>query len=918
MMSVTSVTATGGAGSWTPLRTWHLASTSDVGDAGATVSLPGFDASSWTAAPARSTVMGALVRSGEVDDVFYSSTMRDRVDRTRFCVPWWFRSLFTVSGAGRTHVRVCGVIPRAELWVNGQLVLDARTLAGAYDVETVDVTDVVSPGLNALALLVHPGDPMQDLSIGWVDWSQAPPDHNMGPWRDVVIGRTGPVQIGAPHVVTAFDPEVGALRAHLTVSVDVYNRTSERLAVLLAGVVTGDNADLAFSREVVLRAGEYALVSFGGTPADEPGDAEPLGADDGGAGEAAGRAGDVAGGGADAVRLVVEDPELWWPAGDGRQPLYDASVTAHVRGLLSDHAETTFGIRTVTSEIRPGGGRQFAVNGRPVQVLGAGWSPDLFLRHDHRRLAAQLALAAHLGLNAIRPEGKLENPEFYDLCDALGLMVLPGWECCNKWEAAAGTGGTPWDVHDAVVAERSMASEAELLRSHPSVVAFLIGSDFAPPEDVAARYVRALEAKGWDLPVVASATAQGTAVTGASGMKMTGPYDWVPPVYWYGRDPELGGAVGFNSETSAGHTVPRMASLRRMLSDEELDRLWQHPSLPQYHSGPESVFDNLGLFATALTERYGAPTGAEDFVEKAQLAAYEAVRAQFEAFTSRACDDQPATGVVYWMLTPPWPSLNWQLFDYELDTPGSYWGARKALERLHVLYAYDAGTVQVLNRTGAKTGPHTVVVRRWRVDGALAGDDRHELASVAPGVPVDVTGAESPQGVTGAWFLELELYGPAGRQSRNVYWLSGTADVLDHSARDWFTTGVSQYADLRAVGGLRVREARRPRVRARATAEVSGADVAVAVHLHHDDPTGPPAVQLHASVHRAGAPVAPVLWDDNDVTLFRGQSVVLTGRLRAAAAGHHERLRVEVGGFNLHRPLVLPLDVPPPGPGPAV
>ena len=60
-------------------------------------------------------------------------------------------------------------------------------------------------------------------------------------------------------------------------------------------------------------------------------------------------------------------------------------------------------------------------------------------------------------------------------------MILAGWECCDKWESAAKTGGEPWDAADEKVAAASMASEARLLRNHPSVIGFLIGSDNAPP-----------------------------------------------------------------------------------------------------------------------------------------------------------------------------------------------------------------------------------------------------------------------------------------------------------------------------------------------------------------------------------------------------------------------------------------------------
>jgi exo-1,4-beta-D-glucosaminidase len=319
-------------------------------------------------------------------------------------------------------------------------------------------------------------------------------------------------------------------------------------------------------------------------------------------------------------------------------------MVASVSGLVSDQLGCTFGIRRVESEIQPGGGRQFAVNGRPVQVVGGGWCPDLLLRHDPVRIADELAYAVDIGLNTLRLEGKLENPEFFEMTDELGLMVIPGWECCNKWEAHAGTGGSAWTEHDFLVAGRSMASEAELLRNHPSVIAFVIGSDFAPSPRTAAIYAEALRRANWDLPVVSAATDEGTEAAGPSGMKMTGPYAWVPPVYWYSSDRERGGAVGFNSEAGAGNNIPRMTSLERMLSPGELDQLWRDPTAKQFHAGPPSEFDNLAIFHGALSERYGEPCRLRDFVRKAQLANYEAARAQFEAYASHALAPEPPPG----------------------------------------------------------------------------------------------------------------------------------------------------------------------------------------------------------------------------------------------------------------------------------
>jgi exo-1,4-beta-D-glucosaminidase len=888
------VTPSGPAGSRTPVRAWQVASTEDVGDDGGRVSHPGYDGSRWLVAPPRSTVMAALLANGQHKDVLFSTTMRDTVDPARFAVPWWFRSQFTVSGEGRTHVRVDGVIPKADLWVNGTRVVGADDLAGAYVTTSVDVTGLVRPGVNVLALLVHPGNPMEDLSIGWVDWSQLPPDNNMGPWRDVAIVRTGGIRLGAPHAATEPEPGGPDGPARLRVTVDAHNDGDAERTVELACAVEGHGTSVIVHRQLVVPARTTVTVRFGdgGAGEGQPADDQPQGHRAGGDGQP--------GEGSDWV--TVRDPVRWWPIGYGEQPLYRLSVTASAGGVLTDHVETRFGIRTVDTTMCPGGGRRFFVNGRAVQILGAGWSPDLFLRHDDRRISDQLALTAHMGLNTIRPEGKLENPEFYDLCDQMGIMVLPGWECCNKWEAAAGTGGAMWDEHDKEVSARSMASEAELLRSHPSVIGFLVGSDFAPPGDVAARYAAALESKGWDLPVIASATVQGSDVTGPSGMKMTGPYDWVPPVYWYQRDQELGGAVGFNSETSAGHTVPRLASLRRMLSPHELDQLWQHPELRQYHSGPPSVFDNLTIFARALSERYGPPKSAEDFVNKAQLAAYEAARAQFEAFTLRENEAEPATGVVYWMLSAPWPSLNWQLFDYDLDTPGSYNGVRKALEPVHALYAYDTRSLHVLNRTGEPAAARSLAARRWRCDGTLIDESRHDVAPLEPWTQVQAGTVEAPGGVVGAWFLELELSGGGAAATRNVYWLSTDPDVLDPSTTTWHSTGVSCFADLKGLDWLRS-----ARVRARAGATEVDGELEISLVLDHDDPSGTPAVGLHASLWAGRDPVAPVRWDDNDVTLFSRQSATLTGRLRLPGDPGGQPLSVRLEGFNLYRPLVMNL-----------
>ena len=84
----------------------------------------------------------------------------------------------------------------------------------------------------------------------------------------------------------------------------------------------------------------------------------------------------------------------------------------------------------------------------------------------------------------------------------------------------------------------------------------------------------------------------------------------------------------------------------------------------------------------------------EEFARKAQVMAYEAHRAMFEAFGR---NKYTSTGVIQWMLNNAWPSMIWHLYDWYLRPGGSYFGAKKANEPLHIQYSYDDGSVVVVN-----------------------------------------------------------------------------------------------------------------------------------------------------------------------------------------------------------------------------
>lgn len=849
-------------GTVTTVSGWQIQSSAVATEAGEAVSRVGYPARGWYPVSPRSTVMAGLVQNGKYgDDLFHSTNLRDRVDPADFTVPWWYRHEFTVDGGAGLHTRLhlAGVISRADVWLNGTRILDAADFAGAYNARDVDVTGHLRPGRNALAVKVYPADAKRDLVIGWLDWNPYPPDNNMGIWQDVTFHRTGAVSVTGPRVRSRLALP-GMETAALTVEAEVRNNRAEPVTAAVQGRI----GNVAFRRSVPLQGGERRTVTF--SPADTP-------------------------------QLTLARPRVWWPAGMGAQPRYELELTAAAGGRLTDRAGTAFGIRDVTSTLDANGYRQFTVNGRPLLLRGGGWASDMFLRYDPRRLEAQFRLTRDLGLNMIRPEGKLEHDEFYDLADRYGIVLLPGWECCDKWEGYGGWDGEDtWVDDDYRVAGESMRATAERIRNHPSVFAFLVGSDFAPTARVERTYLDALEAADWPHAVISSASKRGSPVLGSSGMKMEGPYDWVPPNYWYGD--QLGAAFGFASELSAGHNVPELDSLRRMMSPAELERLWREPDAEHYHaSRPGARFAKLSLYNKALAGRYGAPTGLEDYVRKAQLLTYEATRAQFEAYGRRmdAAGKARTTGLVYWMLNNAWPALNWHLYDNYLATGGGYFGAKKANAPLHVQFSYDDRSVVLVNNGRDPSGPATVTAKVYNLDGTEKFS-RTVTGATAPGNgTATVLTVPELSGLSTAYLVKLTLADRSGRETdRNVYWLSTAGDVLDWANSSWYHTPTTRYADLTSLASMAPAA-----VETKATSRRSGDEVRTTVTLRHTGSAGAPAFFLRATVRGAGGrEVLPVTWTDNYTSLWPGETLTLTATYRASSVGGGQPA-VEVSGVNV-------------------
>jgi exo-1,4-beta-D-glucosaminidase len=845
---------------------WMLQSSCKVPGKGAQISVAGFRADSWHATTVPSTVVAALAADKTFPDPYFGDNLRSIPGSTYpigkmfsvlsmpkdspFRCSWWYRTEFQAPDSfDGQHVwlNFGGINNRANIWLNGKKIADSRQVAGAYRAYEFDITPLlVRDRPNALAVEVI-AQTEKDLGINWVDWNPTPPDKNMGLWREVSVRTTGPVEIRYPAVATYF-PTASLDEADLTVEGELRNAGPAPVTGTLEAELEGHR----IRQDVTLNAGEVRTIRFAPDAFSE---------------------------------LRVQNPELWWPHQMGAPALHTLSVRFLLGDQVSDSASIRYGIREIMSEVDPQGHRLFRVNGKRILIRGGGWAPDMLLRESPERLKTQFEYLRDLNLNAVRLEGPTESDAFFDLADEQGILVMAGWTCCDYWQK-----WTDWKQSDVEIATASLRSEIERLRSHPSMLAWLNGSDQPPPTAVERPFLAALKDLDWPNPVLSSASENITPLTGRSGVKMRGPYDYTPPDYWFADTSKFGGAYGFATEIGTGAAIPPLGSLQKMLPIDHIvpgDAMWN------YHAGSER-FSNLQHFDDAMKAIYGPPADFADYQRKAQAMAYDSERAMFEAYSR---NKYGSTGVIQWMLNNAWPSLMWHLWDYYLQPAGGYYGVKKACEPLHVQYSYDDRSVAVVNSTYQTEVGLSVTARL--LDSALK-----ERFTVT--VPVDV----AADGVTKAgafperafepaspvYFVDLVLKDNFGKVlSTNFYWLSAKKNIYDWSAEDNDAfTPVKSYEDFTALQSLP--SAGKIAVGAGVKISIEGPLVTMILQNRSDHL----AFQIHLGIRRKneGADILPVLWSDNYISLMPGESREVTAQFLSSDALSGET-ELRVTGWNI-------------------
>ncbi|WP_159522981.1 glycoside hydrolase family 2 TIM barrel-domain containing protein [Sunxiuqinia indica] len=163
--------------------------------------------------------------------------------------------------------------------------------------------------------------------------------------------------------------------------------------------------------------------------------------------------------------ILLNEP-LFWSIEEPH--LYTMETTLKVKSKIVDNYKTTFGVRSIRFDANKG----FFLNGENIKLKGMCLHPDagsLGTAVPDKSYLRRLRILKEYGVNAIRCSHNPPSPEFLDMCDSLGFVVID--EAFDKWKSGYYSEYfDEWWKKDV---------EAMVLRdrNHPSIILWSIGNE---------------------------------------------------------------------------------------------------------------------------------------------------------------------------------------------------------------------------------------------------------------------------------------------------------------------------------------------------------------------------------------------------------------------------------------------------------
>jgi len=335
----------------------------------------------------------------------------------------WYRKHFRVPGASSNRkvvVEFDGVYQNSEVWINGHY-LGKRPFG--YITFSYDLTPHLEPGNNTLAVRV---DNSHQPNSRWYSGS--------GIYRHTWLIVTNPVHV-AQWGTFVTTPHISETAATVRVKTRIRNDSASPQTCALHSAIVDWGGQTAASSETmqeVSAGGEYEF----------------------------------------AQNLQLEKPALWTVETPN---LYAMRSTVHVNGEVLDEYNTPFGVREASFDADRG----FLLNGRPVKLNGVCMhegAGSVGSAVPERVWERRLELFKEMGANAIRTSHNPPAPEFLDLCDRMGFLVMN--EAFDEWRVGKGQiGPYGYALYFDEWHERDVIDFVHRDRNHPCVVLWSAGNE---------------------------------------------------------------------------------------------------------------------------------------------------------------------------------------------------------------------------------------------------------------------------------------------------------------------------------------------------------------------------------------------------------------------------------------------------------
>lgn len=413
---------------------------------------------------------------------------------------------------------------------------------------------------------------------------------------------------------------------------------------------------------------------------------------------------------------------------------------------VSDNNKTWRDVATGGEQ--PGTQLEVSVNGVRIFCKGGNWGLyELALRMPRERMENCLRMHCDSKMNMIRTwMGNFFDRDFFECCDKYGVLVFS-----DLW------GGMPDDEPRYIEICRENIVR---FRNHPCVALWCASNETYPSIPID-RGIRDAVVQLDSTRLYLSHSADNH-VDGGGGI-----YFYVPEKHYY----EI--AHGFKTEIGLP-TVPVYETMLRMGGG---DQIWPIGDTWYYHD--YFAREANARYVAAFEGMLGKAKDLEDYCRKAQFIHYQNTRAMFEAWNANLWE-KGCGGLLLWMSNPAWYSTVWQTYDYDLEVNGTWAGAKKGCESLHIQCSPEDWGVCVSNTTSRPVRGMTATVKVFDINGKQWGRTQTQKVDVPASDKKHLWPVEFAADVPTLHFVWMQLSDAKGKAvSENFYWKFGKpADML--------------------------------------------------------------------------------------------------------------------------------------------